>query len=205
MHGTPLVIGFVMAALPANAQDAPCIGQKPRPIAATRIIAPYPPVSVLRGEQGETMMLAKVGSDGAAIDVSVLKSSGFATLDLSATTWIKDTWKWEPLAGGCPHVETKITYKWSLSGAGGVTPQRFKAAQAAYPESSREKKEEGVTTLQLTFRADGTVVKTELVIGSGSAALDEKAIAIMSKHKIKEEDEKLGARKSMVAVIWKLE
>lgn len=153
-------------------------------------------------------MLVKVGSDGVPIDVSVLKSSGFATLDLSATAWIKDVWRWEPLADGCPHIETKITYKWSLSGTARMVPQQFRATQAAYPASAREKGEEGVTTLKLTFGADGKVVKTDLVIGSGSTALDEKAIEIMSRFKAKEgeqTDARFDSRAAMVSVIWKLE
>ena len=205
MYRTPLFLASMLAVLPAKAQDVSpsCIGQKLRPVVATRTLSPYPPISALRGEQGETVLQIKVGSDGVPIDVSASKSSGFATLDLSATAWVKDVWRWEPLADGCPYIETKVTYKWGLSGKGGITPQKMRATQAAYPESSREKREEGTTTLQLIFGADGTVVKTDLVIGSGSAALDEKAIEIMSKYKIGKDEG--SPRKMMVAVIWKLE
>jgi protein TonB len=51
----------------------------------------YPPEAVARGLEGETILMLRIGADGALIDAQIARSSGHAILDEAALRAIRAT------------------------------------------------------------------------------------------------------------------
>jgi TonB family protein len=68
------------------------------PIVSTHTLPPYPAASMATGEEGRSTLWVLLDRDGNAIDVHLRSSSGSARLDDAAIEYVKNNWKWEPLA-----------------------------------------------------------------------------------------------------------
>lgn len=104
---------------PGQPQD--CAGKTLlRPIGATHTIPPYPPVSVMTGENGTTLLAVSIGTDGVPTDVQTASSSGSVRLDEAARDFVKSNWKWQPPLIDCKAspVRTRVSISWNLHNAG---------------------------------------------------------------------------------------
>jgi TonB family protein len=79
-----------------TAQDAAC--RIPEPVANTHTLPPYPEVSRNAGETGTVEVFATVAAEGRASNVTVTRSSGFASLDEAATRHVRENWIWKPFS-----------------------------------------------------------------------------------------------------------
>lgn len=77
----------------------------------------YPRESRRRQEQGEVLLLVRIGVDGCVRSVEVARSSGYARLDRAATHAVRG-WRFEPAreAGQAVEGETTVTVEFRLDG-----------------------------------------------------------------------------------------
>ncbi len=104
------------AAPPATASPAPATTQLPSSLADhadTQYRHPLPAISTRLGEQGRVLVRVQVGTDGKALQVQLLKSSGFVRLDENALATVA-RWRFKPgTLGGVPEamwVEQPVNY-----------------------------------------------------------------------------------------------
>ena len=90
-----------------------------RPIARTRTLPPYPPISVRLNEAGTTLMEVHITTEGNVDDCKVVKSSGSERLDTAACDHVKRVWSWQPPTNqGQPiAVSTRVSVTWDLKDA----------------------------------------------------------------------------------------
>jgi len=160
------------------------------PVSATHTIPPYPAESVTAEEQGKVVMRVFIGTDGVPTDVVVETSSGSKRLDDAAASWVKQVWRWRPLKDDCATVHTLVAVDWSLAAAGSVKPPvldsnlRITVPLSSYPEGARQKKEEGVTKIEVSISQVGSILNKRVSVGSGFEDLDQKAIELLAKLQI---------------------
>jgi len=75
----------------------------------TNPLPPYPLVARRLGKEGVVVLEVRVAPDGHAAEVRVLRSSGFAPLDESAVTTVRDRWRFIPARRGGEAVESRVT------------------------------------------------------------------------------------------------
>jgi protein TonB len=90
-----------------------------RPIARTRTLPPYPPISVRLNESGTTLMEVHITTEGNVDDCKVITSSSSERLDTAACDHVKRVWRWQPPTNqGAPiAVSTRVSVKWDLKDA----------------------------------------------------------------------------------------
>ncbi|MES2472644.1 MAG: energy transducer TonB [Pseudomonadota bacterium] len=90
-----------------------------RPIARTRTLPPYPPISVRLNESGTTLMEVHITTEGNVDDCKVVTSSSSERLDQAACDHVKRVWRWQPPtnAGVPVAVSTRVSVKWDLKDA----------------------------------------------------------------------------------------
>ena len=90
-----------------------------RPIARTRTLPPYPPISVRLNESGTTLMEVHITTEGNVDDCKVITSSSSERLDQAACDHVKRVWRWQPPTNqGAPiAVSTRVSVKWDLKDA----------------------------------------------------------------------------------------
>lgn len=90
-----------------------------RPIARTRTLPPYPPISVRLNESGTTLMEVHITTEGNVDDCKVIKSSSSERLDTAACDHVKKVWRWQPPTNqGQPiAVSTRVSVTWDLKDA----------------------------------------------------------------------------------------
>lgn len=86
--------------VPGAAADAPpsaaaAMAPTTRPVAVRRQQPSYPRTSLRRGQSGEVLVRARVGTDGRPRDVGVARSSGHPALDRAAVRAV-ERWRFEP-------------------------------------------------------------------------------------------------------------
>jgi TonB family protein len=171
---------------PANVN--PCGGTGPllRPILSTRTTPPYPAESQRLGEQGTTMLRVQIAPDGTVADASVATGSGSARLDQAAMDFVKQTYRWEKLDCAVP-VATLVRIVWSLRTPALRTPldpallpkmaHFIVAGGDEYPAGAP--KTRAITMAIVVLGDDGQVGQVLIARGSGNAALDDRAQALI--------------------------
>jgi protein TonB len=89
------------------------------PAYAANPLPPYPLAARRQGREGVVVLDVLVGRDGHAAEVRVLNSSGHAPLDESATTTVRDHWRFSPARRDGEAVDSWVT-----------VPIRFRLAAA---------------------------------------------------------------------------
>lgn len=187
MRITPWVLALtILTAAPAWAADnssAACSAPDLplRPIMATHTQPPYPPVSVMTAEEGNSLMKVSIGADGVPTDVSVVKSSGSLRLDQASVDHIKANWRWNAPVKNCKPeaVQTEVYVTWNLHDNTASAPVQAVYMQASdYPPDALKLGEQGETTIAIAVAADGTVSQTQIYQSSGAPDLDARAVAL---------------------------
>src|SRR5437763_770559 len=82
---------------------------------------PYPLVARRLGKEGVVLLAVGVAPDGRAADVRVLRSSGFAPLDDSAVTTVRERWRFIPARRDGAPIESRVTVpiRFRLAGEAG--------------------------------------------------------------------------------------
>jgi len=75
----------------------------------TNPLPPYPLVARRLGKEGVVLLEVLVAPDGRAADVRMIRSSGFAPLDESAVTTVRDRWRFVPARRDGLPVESRVT------------------------------------------------------------------------------------------------
>jgi periplasmic protein TonB len=75
----------------------------------TNPLPPYPLLARRLGKEGVVVLEVLVATDGHAAEVRVVRSSGFAPLDESALTTVRDRWRFIPARRGGEPVESRVT------------------------------------------------------------------------------------------------
>ena len=104
---------------PAPPPKAVAASDPLRPIARTRTLPPYPPISVRLNESGTTLMEVHITTEGNVDDCKVVTSSSSERLDQAACDHVKRVWRWQPPTNqGQPiAVSTRVSVKWDLKDA----------------------------------------------------------------------------------------
>ena len=87
----------------------------------TNPLPPYPLVARRLGKEGVVLLAVLVAPDGRAADVRVLRSSGFAPLDDSAVTTVRERWRFIPARRDGAPIESRVTVpiRFRLAGEAG--------------------------------------------------------------------------------------
>lgn len=90
-----------------------------RPIARTRTLPPYPPISVRLNEAGTTLMEVQITTEGNVSECVVVKSSSSERLDTAACDHVRRVWRWQPptFEGKPIAVKTRVQVTWDLKDA----------------------------------------------------------------------------------------
>ena len=90
-----------------------------RPIARTHTLPPYPSISQRLNEQGTTLMLVHITTEGNVDTCKVERTSSSDRLDNAACDFVKSHWRWQPPTNkGVPtDVSTRVSVKWDLKDA----------------------------------------------------------------------------------------
>ena len=90
-----------------------------RPIARTRTLPPYPPISVRLNESGTTLMEVQITTEGRVSECTVVKSSSSERLDTAACDHVQRVWRWQPptFEGKPIAVKTRVQVTWDLKDA----------------------------------------------------------------------------------------
>ena len=75
----------------------------------TNPLPPYPLVARRLGQEGVVLLEVLVAPDGRAADVRMIRSSGFAPLDESAVTTVRERWRFVPARRDGVAVESRVT------------------------------------------------------------------------------------------------
>jgi TonB family protein len=184
-RGFAIATLLLVQALPAAAQTtAPASGSAAcqlLPIASTHAIPPYPPVSQATREEGTTTLKVLITPDGSVSDSSVEHTSGSLRLDDAATAFVKENWRWQPLAAACgAGASTLVSIVWHLKNpAPQFTPViDVTLTPADYPDGALARLEQGNVAIQLLLSDTGQIIQSRVINSSGFADLDAKALQI---------------------------
>ncbi len=182
---------LLMMAVAGIAFTQPVLAQQPaacgqvngaRPVAATRTLPPYPPMSVMTNESGTTMLFVTIGRDGKPTDVQVDTSSGSLRLDEAARDHVRNVWTWTPPLAECGlgPVRTKVSVKWDLRDAREQLGfSMLSMPRSEYPSESLQRREQGTTVVMVLLLAGQAPVAVVLE-SSGFPALDKKAVDLLA-------------------------
>ncbi len=168
--------GAALAQTPLDISDA-SITQKPKPSAKQVKYPEYPSAARRQGLTGETRLRLCVDEKGHVAVTAIEAPSGTEMLDDAAVKWLTEEAKFDPAeVDGKPVAVCNwlFTYVWSLphkpsqDSIDGFTTYSSmieayrprivsKAAQAAYPESSRAAGVSGLVRVELCIGVDGKV------------------------------------------------
>jgi len=184
------VLSLVAFPVRAEVADPACFrrGSALVPVGATHTLPLYPAESVTANEQGKVVMRVFIGTDGVPSDVVVETSSGSKRLDDASASWVKQVWRWRPLKDDCTTVNTLVAVDWSLAAAGQLpvldANLRILVPLSSYPEGARQKREEGVTKIEVFVSQVGSILYKRVSVGSGFEDLDQKAVELLAKLQI---------------------
>lgn len=175
----PALFLCLILAAPALA-DAPVCAIKP--VAATHVMPPYPPMSEQLGEQGMTELKVAVGADGAPIDVSVFKSSGSLRLDDAASSYVKQSWRWQVGAQCKSGSVLMVAINWKLKTVPQELPPIILVSVKALLPDAANRNEQGSALVTLVIGKDGSV-QPGIVSGTGFEDLDRLSLVLAAAHK----------------------
>jgi TonB family protein len=101
---TPLAAGLLWSPVAA----APAC--EPVAVMATHTLPPYPVESQKAGETGTVLLRVTIAKDGRPSRAAVSKSSGFWRLDLAASEFVQQRYRWQPLACGSVQAPLKVVF-----------------------------------------------------------------------------------------------
>ena len=116
----PVTVPKAAAAAAAARRPRPAPASDPlRPITRTHTLPPYPPISVRLNEQGTTLMLVHITTEGNVDTCKVADLVVSDRLDKAACDFVKSHWRWQPPTNkGTPtDVSTRVSVKWDLKDA----------------------------------------------------------------------------------------
>jgi TonB family protein len=172
---------------PVWAQDKVCKAPDSplAPVVATRTLPPYPPMAVMTGEGGTSLLEVLIGADGVVISGTVVKSSGSLRLDEAALEHVKATWRWKAPVQNCQPLQasTRVSIQWDLRDAPDTNEPRaplIVLGKFDYPPGAFSRKEQGDVFINFIVMADGAVKQAQIAKSSGFPELDEKALALVT-------------------------
>jgi TonB family protein len=83
---------------------------EPVAVMATHTLPPYPVESQKAGETGTVLLRVTIAKDGRPSRAAVSKSSGFWRLDLAASEFVQQRYRWQPLACGSVQAPLKVVF-----------------------------------------------------------------------------------------------
>lgn len=108
-----LVCGLSMGGTATVAEAQPAASKadfKPaKPVPKVNKIPPYPPNSMLQGEEGSVQLKLTIAANGRVSDARIERSSGSRTLDRTTVGWIKSRWRFFPATLNGQPVTSTIT------------------------------------------------------------------------------------------------
>lgn len=156
---------------------------------------PYPQVARRQGWEGTVVLRINIGAGGDVENVTTQKSTGFDSLDESATQSVK-TWRFDPAKDGEFSVSSVVDLpiRFDLDEYGiqfsrdepepepepepvkVKTPARLvKSERPDYPQTARKAGSEGTVVLRITVGTGGDVENVKIQESSGFPELDESA------------------------------
>lgn len=176
-------LALVAAPAYAAAGDAACTTQDTplRPIMATHTQPPYPQMSVMTKEEGNTVLAISIGADGVPSDVTIKTSSGSVRLDQAAIDFVKANWRWNAPVVNCKPsaTTTMVSIRWSLqqdnTAAMAAAPPTIVMQAKDYPPDALARHEQGTVGLTIYVLTTGQVVLARVFQTSGFPDLDAKS------------------------------
>jgi len=172
-------------------------------------LVPYPVLAKRNLEQGKSIFLVNIGTDGVPTDVTVELSDASQRMNDAAIAHLKSNWRWEPPMQDCQPTTAKanVQVMWSLVH---VPPPSFPPSEfsvtmppSAVPPGTHEKLEEVSRTL-LEIETDelGAVKGGRVIDSGGFADLDGQALTILKNSPTLMKGQPAG--KHVLSAIWPL-
>lgn len=166
----------------------------------------YPRESLAAEETGQVRLRMHVTASGELRGVSLIQSSGFARLD-NATIEALSRCKFAPAtrAGKAMDSSFPLEYNWRLEGP---PPGRADSCRPEYPVEAVKAEEQGKTRLRFQMDAAGRAQHIEIQQSSGSARLDEAALASLRRCQFKpgaSQGVSSTAQTFTVEFVWRLQ
>lgn len=176
-------LALLAAPASAAAADTSCTtpDQPLRPVVATHTQPPYPEMSVMTKEEGNTLLTVSIGTDGVPTDVAIKTSSGSIRLDQAAIDHVKANWRWSAPVVNCQPAlaRTAVSIRWSLqqsdTAAMQAAPPTIIMQAKDYPPEALAKHEQGTVGLTIYVLTTGQVVMARVFQSSGFPDLDAKS------------------------------
>jgi TonB family protein len=151
---------------------------------------PYPDYCKLWRQQGTVVTEITVSPSGEVEDVTIIKSSGHSTLDLSTKSWIKKKWRFSQQP---TRRKIQTPFVFQLGSAG--------TSQTSFPVESKSLRLQKTVQVDLAVAYDAKARPTEITVlkSSGSPELDSYAMDILYKQPLKDSNR---GKKGRVPVIF---
>jgi TonB family protein len=186
-HLIGLVVGLCAVSTAAFAQgaDAPlCPPQSVQlsPILGTHQIPPYPVLSTLLGEQGDTILQVTIRPDGTVSDAAVVSSSGSSRLDEAAASYVKQNWRWQVVERNCgpSSVATKVDVVWRMNQPPPIPTSTIDVMlePSDYPPDVRPSAA-SITVVGILLSDRGGAETVNVIQTSGNPSLDKKSLDLV--------------------------
>ena len=145
----------------------------------------YPLLSKVLNEEGKVIVRLTVDQDGGVSDVSLATSSGNPRLDDAAIAVVKARWHYKPALsdGKATACRNLVEVVWKLDQPTVNVPTNgpvtiIMADPSAYPDSSRERREQGVSLVMVLVSESGASLFAVVVQSSGYPLLDEASVSL---------------------------
>jgi TonB family protein len=152
----------------------------------------YPPMSVVLGEEGNTVVNFTVKKNGTVADVVVAATSGSMRLDAASVSAMGQMLFSQPKRGGdAIDCRSHIRIVWKLApneadpNASRQDVLVFAAPQSWYPAQARAEHREGASVVAVVIGGDGALVDERIYKSSGSDDLDNAALAYVKTLRLK--------------------
>jgi TonB family protein len=175
----------VAISLPAAAQAATDIPNCASPgivqptAANTHVADEYPLLSVVLGEQGDTILDIVIQPDGSVGTAGVAKSSGSLRLDDAAVDTVQKHWRYHPAQQNSAPIACRwkvevhwVLHKTMFANSPDNPGMVIKMKPEDYPADARTRGEQGAVALVVLYSEDGKSQKVHIIKSSGYPDLD---------------------------------
>jgi TonB family protein len=174
----------------------------------------YPPMSVVLGEEGNTVVNFTVKKNGTVADVAVGASSGSIRLDDASVSAMAQMLYSQPRRGNdAIDCRWHVRIVWKLTPNDASTDERpenvlaFVAPQSWYPPKARAEHREGGALIAVTIGSDGALMREFVYRSSGSDDLDNASLAYVKTLRLKPAtiEGKPAVSIASIAIAWTLD
>jgi TonB family protein len=134
---------------------------------------PPPPLTFAQpGRDVSAALNVEVAQDGRMLKITIAASSGDAGVDAALLAYVQNSWRFWPLAEGCPNAIRHVFYRFPEMACIPKPVMESRTAPSVAPQ-----RQQRAVDLQMGVGSDGKLLFTNIARSSGDAGLDAAAVA----------------------------